>query len=57
MHYVPGKRKLRDVLSVDDADIASLRAIMARGITVCIQSVPNEKPQQLAKVFEACSLG
>lgn len=56
MHYVPGKRKLRDVLSVDDADIASLRAIMARGITVCIQSVPNEKPQQLSKVFEACSL-
>jgi PTS system mannose-specific IIB component len=56
MHYVPGKRKLRDVLSVDDADIASLRAIMARGITICIQSVPNEKPLQLTKVFEACSL-
>ena len=56
MHYVPGKRKLRDVLSVDDADIASLRAIMARGITICIQSVPTEKPLQLAKVFEACSL-
>jgi PTS system mannose-specific IIB component len=56
MHYVPGKRKLRDVLSVDDADIASFRAILARGITVCIQSVPNEKPLQLSKVFEACSL-
>jgi mannose/fructose/N-acetylgalactosamine-specific phosphotransferase system component IIB len=56
MHYVPGKRKLGDVLSVDDADIASLRAIMARGITICIQSVPNEKPLQLTKVFAACSL-
>jgi mannose/fructose/N-acetylgalactosamine-specific phosphotransferase system component IIB len=41
---------------VDDADIASFRAILARGITVCIQSVPNEKPLQLSKVFEACSL-
>ena len=56
MRYIPGKRKLREVLSVDDADIASLRAILARGITVCIQSVPNEKPLQLTKVFEACSL-
>ena len=49
MHCVPGKRKLRDVLSVDDADIASLRAILARGITICIQSVPNEKPLQLSQ--------
>jgi hypothetical protein len=30
---------------------------MARGITICVQSVPNEKPLQLTKVFEACSLG
>jgi mannose/fructose/N-acetylgalactosamine-specific phosphotransferase system component IIB len=57
MHYIPGKRKLREVLSVDDADIASLRAIMDRGIAICVQSVPNEKPLQLNKVFEACSLG
>ncbi len=56
MRYIPGKRKLREVLSVDDVDIASLRAILSRGITVCIQSVPNEKPLQLTKVFEACSL-
>jgi mannose/fructose/N-acetylgalactosamine-specific phosphotransferase system component IIB len=57
MHYIPGKRRLRDVLSVDAADIASFQSIMALGITVCIQSVPNEKPLQLSKVFEACSLG
>jgi hypothetical protein len=30
---------------------------MALGITVSIQSVPNEKPLQLSKVFEACNLG
>lgn len=56
MHYVPGKRKLRDILSVDDADIASLRSIMDRGISICIQSVPHEKPLQLTKLFAACSL-
>ncbi len=56
MHVVPGKRKLREVLSVDDADIGSLREILARGVTICIQSVPNEKPQQLSKVFESCGL-
>ena len=43
MHYVPGKRKLRDVLAVDDADIASLRSIMDRGISICIQSVPTRE--------------
>ncbi len=57
MHCVPGKRKLREVLSVDDADIASLREILDRGIAICIQSVPNEKPLQLSKVFETCGLG
>lgn len=57
MHHVPGKRKLREALSVDDADIASLRAIMDRGIPVCVQSVPTERPVQLSKVLDSCSLG
>ncbi len=56
MHYVPGKRKLREVLAVDDRDVTSLRDIMGRGITVDIQTVPTEKPVLLTKVFEACSM-
>ena len=56
MHYVPGKRKLRDVLAVDDTDVAALRDLLGRGITIDIQTVPTEKPMLLAKVFETCSL-
>jgi mannose/fructose/N-acetylgalactosamine-specific phosphotransferase system component IIB len=54
MHYVPGKRKLMDVLAVDDADMEALTEIMGRGIKVDIQTVPTEKPHPLEKVFKIC---
>lgn len=56
MHYVPGKRKLREVLAVDDVDVAALRDIISRGITIDIQTVPTERPVLLTKVFEACNV-
>jgi len=56
MHYIAGKRKIRDVLAVDDADVTALRDIIGRGITIDIQTVPTEKPVQLTRVFEACGL-
>lgn len=56
MHYVAGKRKLMDVLAVDDADVAAFRAIMKRGIAIDIQTVPTEKPVALGKVFETCKV-
>ena len=56
MHYVQGKRKLMDVLAVDDADLDALREIAARGVKVDIQTVPTQRPMPLDKVFKACHL-
>jgi len=54
MHYVPGKRKLMDVLAVDDADLAALKEIAAKGIKVAVQTVPNQRPVPLEKIFTTC---
>jgi len=54
MHYVPGKHKLMDVLSVDDADLAALKKLAAKGIRVDIQTIPTQRPVPLEKVFIAC---
>jgi PTS system mannose-specific IIB component len=54
MHYVPGKRKLLDVLAVDDGDLKALQEIVAMGIKVDVQTVPTERPLALEKVFKIC---
>ncbi len=54
MHYVPGKRKIMDVLALDDADMSAFQEILRQGVRVDIQTVPTEKPQALEKVFRAC---
>ncbi len=54
LHYVPGKRKIMDVLALDDDDLSALQEILRRGVRVDIQTVPTEKPQALDKVFRAC---
>ncbi len=56
MHSAPGKRKLIDVLSVDDEDLKALREIAASGVKVTVQAVPNQKPLPLEKVFKVCKL-
>ncbi len=56
MHYMPGKRKLIDVLAVDDRDLDALRAISARGIKVEVQTVPTQRPMPLAKLYKVCKL-
>ena len=56
MHYMPGKRKLIDVLAVDDVDLEALRAIAARGIRVEVQTVPTQKPLTLDKLFKVCRI-
>lgn len=53
MRFVPGKRKVRDVLAVDDADVAALREILRLGTRVEVQTVPTEKPQLLETVLKA----
>jgi mannose/fructose/N-acetylgalactosamine-specific phosphotransferase system component IIB len=54
MHYMPGKRKIMDVLAVDDADLAALKELLKQGVRIEIQTVPTEKPHSLEKVFKAC---
>jgi PTS system mannose-specific IIB component len=54
MHYVPGKRKLMDVLAVDDADLAALKELAAKGIKIDVQTVPNQRPVPLEKIFTTC---
>jgi PTS system mannose-specific IIB component len=54
MHYVPGKRKLMDVLAVDEEDLAALKELAAKGIKVEIQTVPTQRPVLLEKVFTIC---
>jgi mannose/fructose/sorbose-specific phosphotransferase system IIB component len=54
MHYVPGKRKLMDVLAVDEEDLAALKEIAAKGIKVFVQTVPTQRPVLLEKVFTTC---
>jgi mannose/fructose/N-acetylgalactosamine-specific phosphotransferase system component IIB len=56
MHYMPGKRKLIDVLAVDEADLEALRTIAAQGVKVEIQTVPTQKPLTLDKLFKVCRL-
>lgn len=56
MHYIPGKRKLIDVLAVDDQDVEALREIVAQGVKVTVQTVPSQKPLPLDKLFKACHL-
>jgi len=53
LHYVPGKRRIMDVLAVDDADLEALQAILRQGVKVDIQTVPTERPQPLEKVLKA----
>jgi len=54
MHYVPGKRKLLDVLAVDDADIEILKEIAGMGIKIDVRAVPTQRALPLDKLFSAC---
>ncbi len=54
MHYVPGKRKLLDVLAVDEGDLKALQEIVAMGVKVDVQTVPTKRPLPLEKVFKIC---
>jgi mannose/fructose/N-acetylgalactosamine-specific phosphotransferase system component IIB len=56
MHFSAGKRKLLDVLAVDEPDVAAFRAIAGKGVQIDIQAVPNQRPLPLDDILEACSL-
>ncbi len=56
MHFMPGKRKLIDVLAVDDVDLKALKEIASLGIKVEVQTVPTQKPLALDKLFKVCRI-
>jgi mannose/fructose/N-acetylgalactosamine-specific phosphotransferase system component IIB len=56
MHFVPGKRKLMDVLAVNDADLEALREITGLGVKTLVQTVPTQRPIPLEKILDACSV-
>jgi PTS system mannose-specific IIB component len=51
LHFMPGRRRILDVLAVDDAERSALQEIMRRGVKVEIQTIPSERPQPLGKVL------
>jgi mannose/fructose/N-acetylgalactosamine-specific phosphotransferase system component IIB len=57
MHFVPGKRKLMDVLAVNDGDLEALREIAGKGIKIDVQTVPTQRAIPLGKILAACALG
>jgi len=57
MHFVPGKRKLLDILAVDEVDLTALKEISSRGIQVFVQAVPTQRPLSLEAVFTTCHVG
>ena len=57
MHFVPGKRKLMDVLAVNDRDLEALREIAGKGIKIDVQTVPTQRPIPLEKILAACASG
>ena len=56
MHYVPGKRKLIDVLAVNDVDLDALKELSARGVKIDVQAVPTQRPRPIEKIFSICSI-
>ncbi len=55
MHFVPGKRKLMDVLAVNTRDLDALREITGKGVRIDVQTVPTQKPISLKKILESCA--
>jgi mannose/fructose/N-acetylgalactosamine-specific phosphotransferase system component IIB len=55
MHFVPGKRKLMDILAVSDADLEALREIAGKGVKIGIQTVPTQRSVPLEKILAICA--
>ncbi|HTG00400.1 MAG TPA: PTS sugar transporter subunit IIB [Nitrospirota bacterium] len=56
MHYVAGKRKLIDILAVNQADLEALKEIAEAGIKIDVQAVPTQRPVALKKILDSCTL-
>ncbi|HUI46220.1 MAG TPA: PTS sugar transporter subunit IIB [Nitrospirota bacterium] len=56
MHFTPGKRKLMEVLAVNEGDLEALREISGKGVKIDIQTVPTQRPIPLGKILDACAI-
>ncbi|MBI1795764.1 MAG: PTS sugar transporter subunit IIB [Candidatus Eisenbacteria bacterium] len=53
LHYAPGKAKVNEYVYLDDADRAAARALIARGIALDVQDVPQARATPLAALDPA----
>jgi PTS system mannose-specific IIB component len=54
MHYTPGKRKLMDVLAVNDADMEAFKEMADQGVKIDLQSVPTQRPVSFERILHVC---
>lgn len=47
MHFEKGKHQVSKKVYVDDSDMETLRAIMAKGVNMYIQDVPGDKKERI----------
>jgi len=53
LHYAPGKTRVNDYVYLDDADRATARALLRRGVALEVQDVPASRPLPLASLEPA----
>lgn len=53
MHYAEGKRMATSMVAVDDADVEAFRKLREHGVELEIRRVPNEKADDVEKIFNA----
>lgn len=53
MHYAEGKRSATPMVAVDDKDVEAFRKLRELGVELEIRRVPNEKPDDVEKIFRS----
>lgn len=55
MHFIPGKRKLMDILAVNESDLQAFKEISDQGVKIDVQAVPTQRAVSLEKLLHVCS--
>lgn len=51
LHYAEGKRQLSKVISVNDDDIATFKALEAKGVSCTVQGVPEDPKKPILELI------